>query len=77
LLLVPWRRGREDPNGNKGSSGVKPEIAFAASAGVLAAFNPCGFALLPTYLALFVGSPTSRTSTLLRAAVVGTAVVSS
>ncbi|GGM62794.1 integral membrane protein [Longimycelium tulufanense] len=33
-------------------SGVPVALAFTA--GTLAAFNPCGFALLPTYLSLFV-----------------------
>jgi cytochrome c biogenesis protein CcdA len=50
------------------------EVAFAASAGMLAAFNPCGFALLPTYLALFLGSPGSTSSATRRALVVGGAV---
>ena len=49
-------------------------IALAATAGVLAAFNPCGFALLPTYLALFLGTPASRTSGVRRAVVVGASV---
>ena len=30
-------------------------LAAALTAGMLAAFNPCGFALLPGYLALFLG----------------------
>jgi len=30
-------------------------LALAFGAGLLAAFNPCGFALLPAYLAYFVG----------------------
>ncbi len=41
---------------------------------MLAAFNPCGFALLPAYLAMFLGSPPSRGSTVLRALAVGAAV---
>lgn len=49
-------------------------LAFAASAGMLAAFNPCGFALLPGYLALFLGSPVSREGTVRRALLVGAAV---
>lgn len=49
-------------------------VAFAASAGVLAAFNPCGFALLPGYLAMFVGSPSPARDTVSRALVVATAV---
>ena len=30
-------------------------LAVAVAAGMLAAFNPCGIALLPTYLAIFLG----------------------
>ncbi len=30
-------------------------LAFPFSAGLVAAFNPCGFAMLPTYLAFFLG----------------------
>ncbi len=30
-------------------------LAFPFSAGLVAAFNPCGFAMLPTYLAFFMG----------------------
>ncbi len=30
-------------------------LAFPFSAGLVAAFNPCGFAMLPTYLAYFMG----------------------
>jgi cytochrome c-type biogenesis protein len=29
-------------------------LAFALAAGTLAAVNPCGFAILPAYLSLFV-----------------------
>lgn len=51
-------------------------IAIAYLAGVLAAFNPCGFALLPGYLALFLAdeSATDRPSRIRRALVVGMAV---
>lgn len=51
-------------------------IAIAYLAGVLAAFNPCGFALLPGYLALFLAdeSATDRPSRIRRALVVGLAV---
>lgn len=31
------------------------DLAFPFSLGLVAAFNPCGFAMLPTYLAYFVG----------------------
>ncbi len=53
---------------------MTPEITFAATAGMLAAFNPCGFALLPGYLALFLGAQPTRHGTVLRAVVVGAAV---
>ncbi|GAA2094565.1 cytochrome c biogenesis CcdA family protein [Actinomadura alba] len=33
------------------------EIALALAAGLVAAFNPCGFALLPSYLVLLVADP--------------------
>ncbi len=49
-------------------------MLFATSAGMLAAFNPCGFALLPTYLALFLGTRSSRGSMVARALIVGGAV---
>jgi len=38
-------------------------LGYAFGAGVVAAFNPCGFALLPSYLGLYLGTadmPTSR-----------------
>jgi cytochrome c-type biogenesis protein len=31
-------------------------FGYALGAGVVAAFNPCGFAMLPTYLALYLGA---------------------
>lgn len=31
-------------------------LGYAVAAGVVAAFNPCGFALLPTYLGLYLGA---------------------
>ena len=49
-------------------------VALAVTAGMLAAFNPCGFALLPGYLALFVGQPPSRSGVVARALVVGVSV---
>lgn len=33
------------------------EISLALAAGLVAAFNPCGFALLPSYLTLLVAAP--------------------
>ena len=35
-------------------------LSFALAAGTVAAVNPCGFAMLPTYLALVVGSSVPR-----------------
>jgi cytochrome c biogenesis protein CcdA len=35
-------------------------LAFAFGSGMLAAFNPCGFALLPAYLGWFLGLDTGR-----------------
>jgi cytochrome c-type biogenesis protein len=53
-------------------------IATAVTAGALAAFNPCGFAMLPAYLASFVGSGGTERQPLvvrlLRATRVGAAV---
>jgi cytochrome c-type biogenesis protein len=34
---------------------IDVDLAYPFSAGLIAAFNPCGFAMLPTYLAYFVG----------------------
>lgn len=36
-------------------------LALAMGAGMLAAVNPCGFALLPAYLGLLIGADTSTT----------------
>jgi cytochrome c biogenesis protein CcdA len=33
------------------------DVALALAAGLVAAFNPCGFAMLPSYLALLVSGP--------------------
>lgn len=38
---------------------MSPAIALAFTAGMIAAFNPCGFALLPTYIGAFVAGDTS------------------
>jgi len=35
---------------------MSEQLAFAVAAGMLAAVNPCGFAMLPGYLTLFVAS---------------------
>jgi cytochrome c-type biogenesis protein len=42
-------------------------LAFALVAGAVAAFNPCGFALLPAYLGLIVTGPDERSGASARA----------
>jgi len=49
-------------------------LTLAVSAGAIAAFNPCGFALLPTYLALFIGERSDRRAAVGRAVAVGGAM---
>lgn len=41
-------------------------VALAVTAGMVAAVNPCGFSLLPAYLALFVGSADGNATVLKR-----------
>jgi len=36
--------------------GIVAPLAFAFGAGMAAAFNPCGFAMLPAYVGLYIGS---------------------
>lgn len=43
------------------------ELAFPFSVGMLAAFNPCGFAMLPTYIGYFIGTGESEQPTRVRA----------
>jgi len=50
---------------------VRADLALAFTAGALAAFNPCGFALLPAYLAMFLGDHSTRGSAVVRALSVG------
>ena len=49
----------EGLSGNSGSFlgglGIIAPLGFAFSAGVAAAFNPCGFAMLPAYMGLYLG----------------------
>ncbi len=50
-------------------------VGFAFSAGTVAAFNPCGFALLPAYLSLFLaGADEERRGGASRAALVAASV---
>jgi cytochrome c-type biogenesis protein len=37
-------------------------VALALSAGIIAAFNPCGFAMLPAYMSYYVGTTTNTTA---------------
>ena len=41
-------------NGTKGEEMNQAPFALALAAGMVASFNPCGFSLLPAYLAMFV-----------------------
>ena len=59
--------------------GVVAPLGFAFGAGVAAAFNPCGFAMLPAYMGLYLGvganeERTSFVSQLGRALLVGISV---
>jgi cytochrome c-type biogenesis protein len=56
---------------------IDAPLAFAFGAGMLATVNPCGFAMLPAYLAYFLGADTSSktvTSSVQRSIGVGLAV---
>ena len=61
-----------------GFGGPRAPIALALTSGVITAFNPCGFAMLPAYVSVFVGrSGTGLDSAprrLLRAAATGAVV---
>ena len=65
-MAGPLPRGRGAPPRPQDLSGGGP-LALAFAAGLLAAFNPCGFALLPAYLAYFVGVAGDKQSSPLRA----------
>lgn len=60
---------------------IEGNFAYSFILGVMAAINPCGFVLLPTYLVYYLGTelnrgPESRAATLRRGLAVGTAVSS-
>ena len=42
---------------------ISSRVDYAFSAGLVAAINPCGFALLPTYLADSLGTDSANDST--------------
>ena len=54
------------------------DLAFPFTLGLVAAFNPCGFAMLPVYVSFFLGKnnedETSTARSLLRALKVGAAL---
>src|SRR5439155_6294623 len=47
---------------------------YAVGAGMAAAVNPCGFALLPAYLGLYLGTESATAPRLARAVAVGAAM---
>lgn len=49
-------------------------LGFALGAGTLAALNPCGFAMLPAYLVLFVATPANAAESSLRLGAVSRAL---
>lgn len=58
---------------------IDAPLALAFTAGMVAAFNPCGFALLPAYLSFYLGaggdgSPASARGAVVRGVAVGAAV---
>lgn len=59
---------------------MNSSIVYAFSVGMVATFNPCGFAMLPAYLSYFLGLENARDldhrtgSTMLRAITVGAAM---
>lgn len=59
---------------------IDASMGFAFAAGMVAAFNPCGFAMLPAYLSLFLGtqgdSPDRTTAAAVRRALLVGAAVS-
>ena len=42
---------------------ITVDLAFPLAAGLIAAFNPCGFAMLPAYLSYFLGLETNNDDT--------------
>ena len=45
---------------------IDVDLAFPLAAGLIAAFNPCGFAMLPAYLAYFLGHELKNLPTVIR-----------
>lgn len=51
---LEWRPG-EHPRADRGGRRVSEAAIFAFGAGVVATVNPCGFAMLPSFLAFYLG----------------------
>ena len=58
-------------------AGANLRFGYAFLAGVVAAFNPCGFALLPAYLGMYVGEPAAGGGRFARALAVSLSVSAS
>jgi len=71
LLAVATASGRAT-DALRGIGGLLP-AGYALGAGMAAAVNPCGFALLPAYLGLYLGAEAAAAPRLARAAAVGAA----
>ena len=46
----------DNSNSIVGNIGILAPLGFAFGAGMAAAFNPCGFAMLPAYMGLYLGA---------------------
>jgi cytochrome c biogenesis protein CcdA len=58
-------------------AGADLRLGYAFLAGIVAAFNPCGFALLPAYLGMYVGDPVGGGGRFARAVAVSLSVSTS
>jgi hypothetical protein len=72
LLAVATVSGRA--TGLLQGVGTLLPAGYALGAGMAAAVNPCGFALLPAYLGLYLGTETATAPRLGRAVAVGAAM---
>ncbi len=67
-------------SGKLGNIGILAPLGFSFAAGMVSTVNPCGFAMLPAYLGLYLGSNDAQTastgvlSRLARALIVGQTV---
>ena len=56
-ILQPVLRASGWASGLVSGAGTSLALGIAIAAGAVAAFNPCGFVMLPTYLTLYVSDP--------------------